>query len=76
MGERRTAFRERPEQRIAVSDRLVTRHGQAAAQTAGRRNRGGGRRHVCRILRDLGKNPLRLDITDEMVLIECRVAHT
>ena len=76
MAQRRTSLGERGEQRVAVRDRFVPRHGQPAAQAAGGRNRGGGQRHVGRILRDLGILPPRLDITDEMVLIECRVAHT
>jgi hypothetical protein len=59
-----------------VRNRFVARHAQPAAQAAGGRNGGGGQRHLCRILRDLAILAPRLDITDEMVLIECRVTHT
>ena len=76
MGERRRSFGERGKQRIAVRDRFVARDGQPAAQAAGGRDGGGGQRHLDRILRDLGISAPRLDITDEMVLIECRVTHT
>ena len=76
MQERRTPVGECSQQRIAVGNRLVARHGQAAAQSAGGRDRSGGHRHIDRILHDLGNFPARLDITGEMVLIECRVTHT
>ena len=76
MGYRRPSVGERREQRIAVRDGFIARHGDPAADAAGRRDRGGSGRHVDRILRDLGRNTLRLDITGEMVLIECRVTHT
>ena len=76
MQERRASVGKRSQQRVAVGNRFVARDGQPAAQAAGGRDGGGGQRHIGRILRDLGDFPARLDITDEMVLIECRVTHT
>ncbi len=75
MGERRTSIGESAQQGITVRNRFVARDGQAAAQTAGGRNCSGQHGHVCRILRDVGQMVPCLDFTDEMVLIECRVAH-
>ena len=76
MGQRRPSLGERGEQGIAVRDRFVARNGDPAAQAAGRRDSGGGRRHVGRILRDLAFLAPHLDFNGEMVLIWCRVAHT
>jgi hypothetical protein len=72
----RPSVGERGEQGIAVRDRFIARNGEPAAQAAGRRDDGGGRRHVDRILRDLAPLGPHLDFTGEMVLIGCRVAHT
>ena len=80
MSDRRTSLGERGQQRVAMRDRFVAGDGQPAAQTTGGHNRGGGQRHPVESYATLAISrhdlATRLDIVDEMVLIECGEMHT